>query len=79
MIDTQRKALLMNRTTRRIIAAEQLVASTFATAEAEQRIEAARRNVDARDVAIEQWYIWFRAGKFSQARAFWFSEVQGAK
>jgi hypothetical protein len=56
--------------------AEQLVARTFATADAEQRIAAARRDVDAREVAVEQWFVWFQAGKYSQARAFWFAEIE---
>lgn len=60
-------------------ATTELVARVFQVAECDARIEAARRNVDAREVAIEQWWLWFRAGKFSQARQWWIENVQGAK
>jgi hypothetical protein len=61
------------------IAAEQLVEKTFATVEAEQRIESARRHVDAEAVALEQWERFFVSGQYRRAAAWWQQEVQGAK
>lgn len=55
---------------------QELVARTFAVAESDARIEAARRNVDAEAVALEQWFVWFSAGKYSQARQWWFENVE---
>lgn len=56
--------------------AEELVARTFNVAESDARIEAARRNVDMTEVALEQWYVWFSAGKYSQARQWWFENIE---
>lgn len=56
--------------------AEALVNRTFAVAESDERIEAARRNVDAEAVALEQYFIWFNAGYYTKARAWWFENIE---
>jgi hypothetical protein len=76
-VDTRKAHTTM--TNRQRTEAEYTVAASFATADAEQRVQAAARDVDARAVALEQWYVWFQAGKWSQARQWWVEQVEGTK
>lgn len=55
---------------------QELVNRTFNVAESDARIEAARRNVDMTEVALEQWMRFWQSGQYRRAAQWWFENIQ---